>query len=399
MGAETYGVQGPNGEFVPKIIVNVTDREVRIKKVEPLEKFRSISITLNRRNRPLVRNVALLKVRWVDTSGRLGRALPFAGPHYNPDTAAFQDSMTKSRALRIIDTTERGDLFAGRDLADLFTISIEGRVVTPAAPAPPDEPAIRINGDQDTGVKVDKESITFTEENYKKGEIINVANRTATTQTFGVSLPEQGLLYRQIIRKPEQTKVLRESWDRFPVEPDAEVSIVLIPEPDPELVERLDGREITVTVWDGSTPADRITIPIRVSPAVLGGTSAEIPGPDEPGPSATGTAEPAPLTRDDTTGPLTRQPATAPANRPAETAGSGRGASPVLWGLQILTLALVLIHLAYGVFFTLPRLQVLEDRLSKNEMFIHGSREAIREELDEIKEEILEQCRTESTSE
>jgi hypothetical protein len=53
----------------------------------------------------------------------------------------------------------------------------------------------------------------------------------------------------------------------------------------------------------------------------------------------------------------------------------------------------LLIGLAgYGIFFILPKVQVLEDRLAKNEMFIHGTREAIREELDQIKEEILRQC-------
>jgi hypothetical protein len=53
----------------------------------------------------------------------------------------------------------------------------------------------------------------------------------------------------------------------------------------------------------------------------------------------------------------------------------------------------------YGIFFMLPKIQVLEDRLAKSEMFIHGSREAIREELDEIKREILQQCRIQSGQE
>jgi hypothetical protein len=35
---------------------------------------------------------------------------------------------------------------------------------------------------------------------------------------------------------------------------------------------------------------------------------------------------------------------------------------------------------------------LLEDRLAKTEMFIHGSRQAIREEMDQIKEEVLRQC-------
>jgi hypothetical protein len=44
------------------------------------------------------------------------------------------------------------------------------------------------------------------------------------------------------------------------------------------------------------------------------------------------------------------------------------------------------------MFFMLPKIQVLQDRLAKAEMFIHGSREAIREELEQIKGEIIQQC-------
>jgi len=57
-----------------------------------------------------------------------------------------------------------------------------------------------------------------------------------------------------------------------------------------------------------------------------------------------------------------------------------------------MNLALLVCLGAYGIFFVLPKIQVLQDRLAKNEMFIHGSREAIREELEEIKAEILKQC-------
>jgi len=63
-----------------------------------------------------------------------------------------------------------------------------------------------------------------------------------------------------------------------------------------------------------------------------------------------------------------------------------------LWILQIANLALLVAIGSYGIFFILPRIQVLEDRLSKNEMFLHGSREAIRDELEQIKKEILQQC-------
>ena len=46
----------------------------------------------------------------------------------------------------------------------------------------------------------------------------------------------------------------------------------------------------------------------------------------------------------------------------------------------------------YGAFFLLPKLQVIEARMSKNEMFLLGAREAIREELDKTKEDVLRQC-------
>ena len=70
-----------------------------------------------------------------------------------------------------------------------------------------------------------------------------------------------------------------------------------------------------------------------------------------------------------------------------------------IWILTVLNLILLMSLAAYGVFFVLPKIQVVEDRLAKNEMFIHGSREAIREELEQVKEEILSECRRDSQSE
>jgi len=63
-----------------------------------------------------------------------------------------------------------------------------------------------------------------------------------------------------------------------------------------------------------------------------------------------------------------------------------------IWIIQAVNLVFLAGLAVYGIFFILPKLQVLEDRLAKNEIFIHGSREAIREELDQIKQEILKQC-------
>ena len=70
-----------------------------------------------------------------------------------------------------------------------------------------------------------------------------------------------------------------------------------------------------------------------------------------------------------------------------------------IWILQISNLVIVIGVAVYAFFFMLPRIQVLEDRLAKNEMFIHGSREAIRDELEQIKKEILDQCRNAAESE
>jgi hypothetical protein len=64
-----------------------------------------------------------------------------------------------------------------------------------------------------------------------------------------------------------------------------------------------------------------------------------------------------------------------------------------VWIFQFFNLVLLAALAGYAIFFLLPKIQVLEDRLAKNEMFLHGSREAIREELEEIKAEILGQCR------
>jgi flagellar basal body-associated protein FliL len=71
----------------------------------------------------------------------------------------------------------------------------------------------------------------------------------------------------------------------------------------------------------------------------------------------------------------------------------------LIWILQISNLVLTVGLIVYGFFFMLPKIQVLEDRLAKNEMFIHGSREAIREELEQIKKDILDQCLRETESE
>ena len=67
-----------------------------------------------------------------------------------------------------------------------------------------------------------------------------------------------------------------------------------------------------------------------------------------------------------------------------------------IWILQIFNLIALIVLALYGAFFVLPKVQVLEARISKSEMFLHGVREAIREELDKTKEEILNECKAEN---
>ncbi|MFC1834442.1 hypothetical protein ACFL2Q_06875, partial [Thermodesulfobacteriota bacterium] len=101
-----------------------------------------------------------------------------------------------------------------------------------------------------------------------------------------------------------------------------------------------------------------------------------------PGPTPQPTAPPVLNTGDQ---PTHKETAPSPTSR--------RPRSTWLWAFQISTGVILLGLIGYIAFFVLPRIQVLEDRLAKSEMFIHGSREAIREELDQIKEEIVQQCR------
>jgi hypothetical protein len=89
-----------------------------------------------------------------------------------------------------------------------------------------------------------------------------------------------------------------------------------------------------------------------------------------------------------------RQPETATSSKSTASGGS-------LWIWLMLILILVGLGglAAHAILYMLPRIQVLEDRLAKSEMFIHASREAIREELEQIKEEILGECHKDYESE
>jgi hypothetical protein len=393
--AAVYGITDDAGSFVPKVTVTVKKKEILIDKKDPREKFDSISLIVNRKNNLLIRNVGLLKIRWISMEGKPGKPILFANPRYNPATRMYKDSMTRSRALRIIDGSTR-DLFAGKDFSDLFKLRIDGRLCRSSESFYEKDRQIRFKSGRDISIDVDKTSVVFTKENYKKSVMINVDNRSGFKQTLGVSLPEKGLLFCQIRRKPEQTKVPRENWDRFTVEPDSGIFIVLIPERDPRQMAELNGKEITIKVWDGNRIRETRRIPIRTSPEL---TSAE-PAPASGTPETGGETESPPAGETGGEQPEEKgesQPAgTAPApveTSPEEGANSNAAAGAGIWIWVVLIFNLILLAAlgAYGVFYLMPKVQVLQDRLAKNEMFIHGSREAIREELEELKEDILRQ--------
>ena len=403
--AQVYGIEDDDGKFVPKIRVRVAEKEIFISKVNPKEKFGSISLTLNKKNRALVRNVGLLNIQWIDSENRPGRPLMFAEAKYNPKTGVFRDTMTKSIALKIIDKTTR-DLFADKDLADLLTIHIEGKPCVLHDSYFDRQPTDKQSTKADLSINVDKSSIEFDQSNVKQGEILNVDNRSGYPLIVGIELPEKGLLYRQIIRKPDQIKVPRESWQRFTIDSDSGVFVVLIPESDPAELAKLEGKEIVVKVWEGDRIRETRTIPIRTAPdlRVASGQEHEpASGGFAPPPKDTGTR--APAVQESRPPDAFAEPATAKTSRQGQSVSadlSGKannGGGLWIWAVQIFNFVLLAVLGMYGIFFMLPRIQVLEDRLGKSEMFIHSSREAIREELEEVKEEIIRQCRTEDASE
>ena len=386
---ETFGIKDAQGNFVPKVEINVGKKEVVIKKTDAAEKFNSISLTLNPKTTNLVKNVAHLNIQW-ETGGKAGKAIPFMGPRYDPNTRVFSDTMNKSNVLKIIDTSKL-NLFRNKTLADLFTVQIDDQALVSSESAVEKDRTVQLGTGRDVSVNVDKNSILFDESNLKKGEMLNVDNRSGFDQILGVELPSKGFLVCQIRRRLEQTKIPPENWERFTMPADSGIFIVLIPEADPEALAQLDGKEIVIKAYQGNKIRETRKIPVKVAAdlkkpgAVL--QSTESPTEQEDLRSA-GPATRTPGPRSEMTGPRP-QPATASAGSARK---SDQGAGMWLWILQIVNLALLVAIGSYGIFFVLPRIQVLEDRLSKNEMFLHGSREAIRDELEQIKKEILQQC-------
>ena len=93
---------------------------------------------------------------------------------------------------------------------------------------------VQLGAGRDISLNIDKNLIVFNENNYKQGQILDVDNRSGLDQVLGVEPPKKGLLYCQVVRKPEQTKIPRENWDKFTVPADSGIAIVLIPEREPK---------------------------------------------------------------------------------------------------------------------------------------------------------------------
>ena len=395
--SETYGIKDSQGNFIPKATVTVGNKDVVIKKVDPHDKFNSFSITLNPKNQKLVRNVGLIELEWIDANNQPSKAVPFAGPLYNPSTRVFQDSLKKSLGLRLTDKTTSKNVFGEKPVSDLFSIHVDDQLLVTSESVAEKDRTVQLGAGRDVSLNIDKNLIVFNENNLKKGEILNVDNRTGLDQILGVELPEKGLVYYQVIRKPEQIKIPRENWEKFTVAADSGIFIVLIPEPDPSQYALLEGKDITIKVFQGNKVRETRKIPIKIASDLRTGKPPRgeigaLEGPER----RTESMPPRGVESPEVSPAAPRQPA---AEASEATRRSENRASTWLWVIQIFNLLLVAGMAAFGIFFMLPKIQVLQDRLAKTEMFIHGNREAIREELEQIKEEILQQGQRESSSE
>jgi hypothetical protein len=376
---ETYGIKDADGGFTPKVAVGLEKKEIIVKKINPRDKFRSLSLRLNPANRSLIKNVALLQVEWIGPDNKPSKPTPFAGPLYDRTTHVFQDSLVKSIGLKLIDKSTV-NLFAGKKLSDILLLRVDDVALVSAESVSEKERTVQMGTGRDVSLNVDKTSVVFNEGNLKRGEIINVDNRSGLDQVMGVDLPAKGFVLCQIRRRLEQTKIPKEDWDRFTLPADQGIFIVLIPEPDPAQLTQLDGREIVIKSYQGNEVRETRRIPIEISSDLRLGS--DLSGGGENGgfqerPTPVKQRSPAPKTVE------TREPQQ---SRQVDAKGFFW-----LWVVLITNLVLLVGLAFYALLFLLPRVQVLQDRVSKSEMFIHGSREAIREELEQIKRELVEQ--------
>ncbi|MDA8407751.1 MAG: hypothetical protein M0T73_12970 [Deltaproteobacteria bacterium] len=396
--ATLYGIKDSKGVFVPKVSVEMGKKEILITKVDPHEKFKSFALILNRKSPALIRNIGSVNIEWIASDNRPTKPVPFAGATYDPNKLKFEESVTRSIGMKLVDKSAR-NLFTGKQFSDLFSMFLDQQPLVAKEGATESEGAVKLGAGRDISINVDKTSITFNENNIKKGEIINIDNRSGLDQTLGVEIPEKDLLYTQIVRKPEQTKVPREIWGKFKVTADSGIFVVLIPDPDPARLANLNGKEVVVRIYQGDKVRESIRVPIKtVTESIAAGSGhgastsvheqdlKPLAKPTAPSSSQVTEAQqvPAPAASMEKAGP----------SRELENRGATTAVG--IWILQIFNLVALIALALYGAFFVLPKVQVLEARMSKSEMFLHGAREAIREELDKTKEEILNECKTEN---
>lgn len=392
----TYGYEDSTGAFVPKVTVELNQKTIKIEKVKPREKFRSIEMRINPRNNALRDNKSLLQIVWVNQAGEDGRPIPFTGPRYVHENIAFRDTMTKSKALKIIDESNKA-LFRNQELRDLFLLFVNNKELIPEEESSGSETGVSLPETQEKRIIVDSDSIEFnTISSLKRGTTINIDNPTGFHQIIGLEFPDSKLFYmRKVHWRPEQTEVPEADWGNISIPPNSGLFIVIIPEPRPLALSQLHGTEITLKIYDGTQIAELIRIPISISRDLrvpdsngsreISDGSNEGVGFVPPDQGEGTTTEPKPVENSDP-GP-TPTPSKAPA----------QGIGLMAWVAIILSVTVSIVVALYVIFFILPKIQALEDRLAKNEMFLHGSREAIREELELTKEEILKQCLPDSS--
>ncbi len=384
-----YGLRDAQGNFFPKVTVSLGKKEVVISKIDPQEKFKSFALVINKKNTNLIKNISQVSVEWLNAENKGGKPAPFSGPTYDSAKLRLEEPMIRSVTLKLIDKSGK-NVFVTKSFPDLFSIQIDEKTLIPSETGPEADSPVKFGSGRDVSLNLDKTSISFDESNIKKGEIINLDNRSGLDQVVGIELPEKYLLYYQIVRKPEQTKVPRESWDKFNIASDSGIFVVLIPESDPTQLAALNGKEVLIRVYQGDRIRETLRVPIRTPSDVGSGFQESVQG----GGQVRDISDPK-------TGAVTDKQASRDVDRasgpsdskvvPAAVSqqGSGSWQSTMIWIVLILNLMVSLALIGYGAFFLLPRMQVLEDRISKSEMFIHGSREAIREELDQIKDEMF----------
>ena len=104
----------------------------------------------------------------------------------------------------------------------------------------------------DSSITVDKTSILFDEGNIAKGEVINLDNESGFDCTVGIELPQKGLLYSSVVRKPEQVKGHAQELGNVSVPTNSGIFIIITPDSDPAQIEMLDGEEIVIKIYEAN---------------------------------------------------------------------------------------------------------------------------------------------------